>query len=125
MGSLDPDSVQIIVRGLVDAQERKREEVLELVRRKRSRMRGVESKGVLTGFAVGNIVLEVRGRQPAITPKLMSTCTGPWRVISKTGGNVHGVEDIITGHSREVHIAQMRSYAGASLNVIAECHSSI
>ena len=41
-------------------------------------------------------------------------------VVSKTGGHVYGVEHIFTGHSREVHIARMRPYADASLNVTVE-----
>ena len=41
-------------------------------------------------------------------------------VVSKTVGHVYGVEDIVTGRSREVHIARMRPYADASLNVTVE-----
>ena len=33
---------------------------------------------------------------------------------------MYGVEDIVTGRSREVHSARMRPYADASLNVTAE-----
>ena len=33
---------------------------------------------------------------------------------------MYGVEDIVTRRSREVHIARMRPYADASLNVTAE-----
>ena len=50
----------------------------------------------------------------------MNTWIGPWRAVSKTGRHVYGGEDIVSGSSREVHIAQMRQYAGVSLNVIAE-----
>ena len=32
---------------------------------------------------------------------------------------MNDVEDIVTGRSREVHIARMRPYADASLNVTA------
>ena len=41
-------------------------------------------------------------------------------MASKTGGHAYGVKDIVTGRSREVHIARMRPYADASLNVTAE-----
>ena len=75
---------------------------------------------MLPDFAVGDYVHVARVRQPGITPKFMNTWTGPWRVVSKTGGYVYGVEDIVTRHSREVHIARMRPYADASLNVTAE-----
>ena len=33
---------------------------------------------------------------------------------------MYGVEDIVTGRSRKVHIARMRPYADASLNVAVE-----
>ena len=81
----------------MDAQERRREEMLELVRKSRAMMRGVESKGVLPDFEVGNYVLVARFRQPRITPTLTNMWTGPWRVMSKTGGHVYDVEDIVTG----------------------------
>ena len=117
--TFDPDSVQVMVRDFMDAQERSCEEVMDLVHRNWARTRVVERKGMLPDFAVGDYVLEARVRQSGITPKLMNTWTGR-RVVSKTGGHVYGVEDIITGRSREVHIARMRPYADASLNVTAE-----
>ena len=40
--TFDPDSVQIMVRNLMDAQQRKREGVMDLVRKNRARMPGVE-----------------------------------------------------------------------------------
>ena len=75
---------------------------------------------MLPDFAVGDYVLVPRVRQPGITPKLINTWTGPWRVASKTGGHAYGVKDIVTGRSREVHIARVRPYADASLNVATE-----
>ena len=72
------------------------------MRKDRARVRGAESKGVLPDFAVGDYVLVARVRQSGITPKLMNTWTGPWRVVSKIGGHVHGVEYIVTGRSREI-----------------------
>ena len=50
----------------------------------------------------------------------MNTWTEPWKVVSKTGEPVYGVEDIVTGRSREVHVARRRPYADASLNVTVE-----
>ena len=61
----------------MDAQERRREEVVDLVRKNREKMRDVEKKGVLPDFAVGQYVLVARVRQPGITPKPISTWTGP------------------------------------------------
>ena len=40
--TFDAESVQIMVRDLMDAQERMREEVMDLVRKNRARVRGVE-----------------------------------------------------------------------------------
>ena len=40
----------------MDAQERRREEVVDLVRKNRENMRDVEKKGVLPDFAVGDYV---------------------------------------------------------------------
>ena len=112
--SLDPDSVQVMARNLMDAQERRRERVLKLVGKTRARMRGVETKGVLPDFAVGDCVLVARVKQAGIT------WTGPWRVVSKRGRHVYGMEDIVTGRSCKVHIARMRAYGDALLNVTAE-----
>ena len=50
---------------------------------------------MLPDIAVGDHVLVARVRQPDITSKLMNTWTRPWRVISKTGGHVYDVEDIV------------------------------
>ena len=61
-----------------------------------------------------------RVRQPGIAPKLINTWTRPWRVISKTGGHVYGVKDIVMESAREVQIARMRPYDDASLNFTAE-----
>ena len=111
--TFDPDSKQVMVRDLMDAQEKRRKKVLELVRKKRAKMQSVERKGVMPDFAVGGYLLVARIRQPGITPKLMNTWTGPWVVVSKTGRHVYGVEDIVTGRSREVYNARMRPYADA------------
>ena len=118
--SLAPESVLVKMRDLMGAQEKGREEVLGLARKNRARMRGNESKEGLPDFEVENYVLVARVRQPGITPKIVKTWTGPWRVVSKTGQHVYGVEDIVTGRSREVHIERMRPHANASLNVTAE-----
>ncbi|CAM9388332.1 unnamed protein product [Ascophyllum nodosum] len=52
--TFDPDSVQVMVRDLMDAQESRCEEVMDLVGKNRARMRGVERKGVLPDFAAGD-----------------------------------------------------------------------
>ena len=35
----------------------------------------------LPNFEVGDYILYARVRRPGVTPKLMATWTGPWRVV--------------------------------------------
>ena len=51
------DIVQVVVRDLIDARERRREKVLELVRKNRARRRGVKCNWVLQDFAGGAMSL--------------------------------------------------------------------
>ena len=47
----------------------------------------------------------------------MSTCTGPWRVVNDDREHVYVVEHIVTGVTRDVHVACMRFHADRHLNV--------
>ncbi|CAN0058191.1 unnamed protein product, partial [Sphacelaria rigidula] len=40
-----------------------------------------QGQAVLPKFAVGGFVLYARVRRQGVMPKLMSTWTGPWRVV--------------------------------------------
>ena len=71
--TFDPDSVEVMIRDLMDAQERRHEEVLELVRKNQARRRGGETKGVLPDFAIGDYILVARVGQPGTTPKPINT----------------------------------------------------
>ena len=71
-------------------------------------------------IGIGDHVHVARVRQLGITPKLINTWTRPWRAVSKTGGHVYDVEDIVMERAREVQITRMRPYAHASLNFAAE-----
>ena len=75
---------------------------------------------MLPNLAVGDYVRLARVRQSGITSKLINTWTRPWRVISKNGGHVYDVADIVMEPAREVQTARMRPYADASLNFTAE-----
>ena len=97
--SLDTDSMRVRVRDIVGVQEKRRGEVLELVQKSWARIQSIESKVVLSDFAVGDYVLVARVRQPGITPEPMNTWTRPCKVFPKTGGHVYGLEDIATGRS--------------------------
>ena len=56
--------------------------VQERVAAERERRRKESSAGLeLRNFEVGDYVLYARGRRPGVTPKLMATWTGPWRVV--------------------------------------------
>ena len=110
----------VMVRDLTNAKERRREEGLELVRKNRARVRGVESKGVLLDFVAGDYVLVAKVRQPGIAPNRMKTWAGPWKVVSKARGHVCGVEYIVTKRLRGMNIERMRRYADVSLNITAE-----
>ena len=47
----------------------------------------------------------------------MSTWTGPWRVVNDDREHVYAVEHIVTGETRDVHVARMRFYADRHLKV--------
>ncbi|CAM9467442.1 unnamed protein product, partial [Sphacelaria rigidula] len=48
----------------------------------RARRREGSSSGLeLRDFEVDDYVLYARVRRPGVTPKLMATWTGPWRVV--------------------------------------------
>ena len=72
-GQPGPNSMQVMVKHRMNALERRREEVLSLVCNIPMIRRGVESKRVLPGFALGDYVLVARFRQPDITPKVINT----------------------------------------------------
>ncbi|CAM9363841.1 unnamed protein product, partial [Sphacelaria rigidula] len=68
----------------------------------RARRREGSSSGLeLPKFEVGDYVLYACVRRPGVTPKLMATWTGPWRV----GG---------------AHVARLRFYADSQHNVTAD-----
>ena len=54
-----------------------------------------QGKAVLPKFAVGDFVLYSRVRRQGVTPKLMSTWTGPWRVVGADHSHVYSVQNIV------------------------------
>ena len=71
-------------------------------------------------FFVGDYVLVARVRRSGSTPKLLMTWTGPWRVLVAQRSHVYGVQNIVSGEDRDVHVTQMRFYADAALEMTAE-----
>ena len=67
-----------------------------------------EGKAVLPKFAVDDFVLYARVRRQGVTPKLMSTWTGPWRVEGANHSHVYSVQNIVFGKVHTAHVARLR-----------------
>ena len=117
---MDPAALRRHVRGVVEAQVGLHKEVLKKVQTNRALQRAAVSKGALPNFAVGDYVLVARVRRSGSTPKLLMTWTGPWRVVSAEQPHVYGVQNIVSGDVRDVHVARLRFYADRALAVTAE-----
>ena len=111
-----PEMMQKSVAGWVTVQEELRREVLERVRVARDRERVAASAGSMLNFEVGNYVL-MRVRKLGSAPKLVTTWTGPWRVVLSGSPHVYNVQDIVTGETKEVHVMRMRTNVDSSLAV--------
>jgi len=112
---MDPAALRRHVRGVVEAQVGLHKEVLKKVQTNRALQRAAVSKGALPNFAVGDYVLVARVRRSGSTPKLLMTWTGPWRVVSAEQSHVYGVQNIVSGDVRDVHVARLRFYADRAL----------
>ena len=79
---LDDDQIKRALKGVLELQEQFHVQVQERVAAERERRRKESSAGLeLPNFEVGDYVLYARVRRPGVTPKLMATWTGPWRVF--------------------------------------------
>ena len=76
--------------------------------------------GYLPKFAVGEYLLAAGVRRSGSTPKLLMTWTGPWRVVVAQRPHVYGVQNIVSGEVRDVHVVRMRFYADAAIAITAE-----
>ena len=115
-----PEVMQKSVAGWMAVQEELWREVLERVPAARDRKRVAASTGSMPNFKVGDYVLVARIRKLGSAPKLVTTWTGPWRVVSGGFPHVYTVQDIVTVETKEVHVVRMRAYADSSLAVGAE-----
>ena len=50
----------------------------------------------------------------------MPTWTGPWRVEGANHSHVYSVQNIVFGKVHTAHVARLRFYADADLNITAE-----
>ena len=95
MDVMDADSLRANVRQVVDEQECFYKDVQAAVSASRETKRKIaQGKAVLPKFAVGDFVLYARVRRQGVTPKLMSTWTGPWRVVGADQSPVYSVQNI-------------------------------
>ena len=83
----------------------------------RQHSRARASHGTLPHFTVGDYVFVARVRKQGKHKKLVSTWTGPWRVVNDDREHVYIVENIVTGETRDVHVARMRFYSDRHLQV--------
>ena len=70
------------VANVVEAQQRLHEVVEERVKKNHERQRQAASKGKLPNLTVGDYVMVARVRRPGSTLKLVSTWTGPLRIVT-------------------------------------------
>ena len=116
---LDEDMLRQKVATVVEAQQEMHKEVAQRVEKTRAMQRQAASKGQLPNFMVGDYVLAARVRRAGTTPKLVSTWTGPWRIVAAEKKHVYGIQNIVNGEVRDAHVARLRYYADKELEVTA------
>ena len=95
MDVMDADSLRAKVRQVVDEQERFCKDVQAAVAASRDTKRKIaQGKAVLPKFAVGDFVLYARVHRQGVSSKLMSTWTGPWRVVGANHSHVYLVQTL-------------------------------
>ena len=104
---------------MVEAQQDLHKQVANRVEKTRELQRRVTSRGQLPNFMVGDYVLAARVRRAGTTPKLVSTWTGPWRIVAAEKKHVYGIQNIVNGEVRDAHVARLRYYADKELEVTA------
>ena len=117
---LDEKSLRLNVQHVAEAQRHLHKGVLDKVQASRSKHRASARVGSLPDFVVGDYVLVARVRRRGSTPKLLMTWTGPWRIVAAERLHVYGVQNIVSGEVRDVHVARLRFYADAALEITAE-----
>ena len=106
---------------MLELQEQFHVQVQERVAAERKRRRKESSAGLeLPNFELGDYVLHTRMRRPGVTPKLMATWTGPWRVVRAHHPHLFEIQNIVSGRVHTVHVARLRFYVDSQLNVTAD-----
>ena len=117
---LDDKALRKKVQSVVEMQSQLHKEILDKVQANRDKQRAAASRGNFPNFAVDENVLVARVRRNGSTPKLRMTCTEPWRVVVAQRPHLYGVQNIVSGEVRDIHVARMRFYADAALAITAE-----
>ena len=117
--ALDEEALRRKVANVVEAQQGLYKAVEERAKKNRERQRQAASRGQLPNFAMGDYVMVARARRPGSMPKLVSTWTGPWRIVTADKAHVYGVQNIVTGEVKEVHVVRLRFYADKDLEMTA------
>ena len=61
-----------------------------------------------------------RVRRPGVTPNLMATWTGPWRVVGVHHPHLFEIQNIVSGRVHAAHVVRLRFFADSPLNVTAD-----
>ena len=120
MNTLNERALQTKVQSVVAAQSQLHKDVSDKVQADHGKQRATKSRGNLPIFFVGNYVSVARVRHSGSAPELLVTWTGPWRVVVAQRLHVYGVQNIVSGEIRDVHVDRMRSYADVALRITAE-----
>ena len=119
MDALDEAALRREVANVVDAQQRLHKVVEERGKKPRDRQRQASSRGKLPNFAVGDYLMVARVRRPGLTPKLVSTWTGPRQIVTADKVHVYGVQNTITGDVKDGHVVRLRFCADIDLEMTA------
>ena len=99
----------------MEAQQRLHKVIEERVKKNRERQRQAASRGQLLNLAMGDYVMVARVRRPGSTPKLVTTWTGPWRIVTADKVHVYDVQSIVTSEVKDVYVVRLRFYADKDL----------
>ena len=97
---------------VLEAQQELHNVVEKRIKKVRERQKQAASIGQIPTFAVGDDVMVARVRRPGSTLKLVSTWTGPWRTVMADKMYAYGVQNIVTGEVKDVHVVRLRFYTG-------------
>ena len=81
------------------------------------RQRQAASRGQVPIFVVGDHGMVARVRRSSLTPKSVSTWTGPWRIVTADKVPVYGLHNIVTNKVKDVHVVRIQFYVDKDLEM--------